>query len=132
MPQPLSAMLPDFKGTWEIRSSNSRFFPAGSAFVLTPNPRDPDSFDLDVIWEKHAPVKLVERNLRRLDGSTVEGTFPHPKNAQETFQLVVINCSVPGPDGKRRLCGLLTSTDDRIEGGGTGVWVAEGPPNEPI
>lgn len=121
---------PVFTGTWEIRSSNSRFFPVGSAFVLRQKQPEPDGFELDVIWEKHAPIRLIERDFRKFDSGTVEGRFPHPKNPQETFQLVVTFCPVAGPGGKKRLFGLLTSSD-RIEGGGTGVWVAEEPPKEP-
>ena len=119
---------PDVKGTWNILSSNSRFFPSGSDFVLTPKPGEPDSFEVDVIWERHPPVKLVDR-VRRLDSSTLEGSFCHPKNPGETFQVVLTFCSVPGFGGRKRLFGLLNS--GRIEGGGTGVWVAEEPPKEP-
>lgn len=119
---------PDFKGAWKILSSNSRFFSSGSDFELRPKPGDPDSFEVDVLWERHPPVKLVDR-VRRLDVSTLEGTFSHPKDPEEVFQLVLTFCPVPGPGGKKRLFGLLNS--GRIDGGATGVWVAEEPPKEP-
>ena len=118
---------PVLKGTWVIRSSTSRFFTAESVVVLAE--AEPDSFTLDLIWEKHDPIKLIQRDFRKVDSGTVAGSFPHPKNSRETFQLVVTFCPVPGPGGKKRLFGLLTD-DGRIEGGGTGVWVAEEPPKK--
>ena len=118
---------PDLKGTWEIRSSNSRFFPIGSTFDLTPS--EPDGFKLEVSWEQQDKINLIDKNFRKLDSRTVKGTFPHPKATGEMFELVVTFCSVPWPNGKQRLFGLLSS--GRIEGGGTGVWVAEGPPGGP-
>ena len=120
--------MTDFKGAWTIVSGASRFFPSGSEVVLTPKDGEPDSFEVDVIGELHPPVKLVER-VSKLDCSTLEGTFFHPKNSQEAFQLVLTLCSVPGFGGRKRLVGLLNG--GRGDGGGTGVWVAEEPPKEP-
>ena len=118
---------PVLKGTWVIRSSTSRFFTVESAVVLAE--AEPDSFTLDLIWEKQDPIKLIQRNFRKVDSGTAAGSFDHPRDPNEKLDLVVTFCPVPGPGGTKRLFGLLTS-NSRIEGGGTGVWVAEEPPKK--
>ena len=128
---------PNFEGCWTIRSSTSRFFPAHSKFHLTPKPQS-DEFELEVNWEEHSKLKLLERDFHKVEsGRVVRGTFDHPKETpqppkpQERFELVVTLCPVFGPDQEQYLFGLLFPKKPGREDEGTGVWVAEQKPPPP-
>lgn len=121
-----------FKGDWTIRSSTSRFFPAHSRFQLTPKRPQSDEFELEVHWEEHSRLKLLDRDFREVEsGRVLRGPFERPKenpNELEHFELVVTLCTV---DEKKYLLGLLLPKPGRDDEA-TGVWVAvEKPPPPP-
>jgi len=114
--------------SWKILSSTSRFFPTESVIDFKKTPL-PEGFQIEVTWEELEQFRLTLPNSTFLENprGTLKGDFRHPGKLED-FQLVVTLCPVPGPKGQSLLFGVLSS-GGRIEGGGTGVWVAEGPPN---
>jgi hypothetical protein len=121
---------PYFPEDWIIRSSTSRFFPAHSKFKLTRKGAGSADFELEVTWEKHAALKVIENFS--LENSVWKGDIRRPKDErgqEEKFQLLVTSCP-PGFDEKQRLWGLLLPYPSSYGDEGTGVWVAEAIPRK--
>lgn len=123
---------PTFPEKWCVKSSTSRFFPVHSALSLTPRQRGSNVFELEVDWEGVTKLKPSDQGFTEIEPGTLQGNFGHPKkNPTEQFELMVTLSPPSGLDGKRRLLGLLIPLRAGIEGGGTGVWVAEEQPKDP-
>jgi hypothetical protein len=119
-----------FPGQSTIIASTSDYFPIDADIQVAPIQTDAARVQIRLLRPGQEPEDLFETDVpaeaRRPDRS-LQGDF---RNRQTCKILIGLMTLCPGKT-RRLLVGRITSPEDRIDEGGTGVWVAEERPKEP-
>lgn len=120
-----------FPGQTTIIASTSDYFPLDSLIEVKPSQTEPTRVQLIVKRQGKEPEPLFEAELPKITlpeaDKSLRGRFEN-LTSHRMLDGIVTLC--PGKASRVYLVGRVTAAEGRIEGGGTGVWVAEEPPKE--